>query len=69
MVKTHLHMTMLASAGRGTKVQVPRETKASTSWSIGAFNSRTCAASTCDRGIDSEATKRAKARKDGERRS
>ena len=67
MVKTHLHVTMLAFAGWGTKVQVPPETKASTSWSITAFHSRTCAASICDRGIDSKATKRAEARKDGER--
>ena len=62
MVKTHLHVTMLASARRGTKFQVPQETKASTSWSIAAFHSCTCAASTCDRGTNSEATKRAKAR-------
>ena len=59
-------MKMLASIRQGTKIQVPLETKASTSKSIPAFHAGTCAASTCYHGIDSETTKRAKAEKDRE---
>ena len=55
---------MIASVGRGTKVQVPRETKSSTSESITTFHASTCATSTRNRGIDSEAIERAKALKE-----
>ena len=53
-------VTMLAFARHGTKVQVLRETKASTFESIASFHAGTCGDSTCDRGIDSEAIKKAK---------
>ena len=60
-------MTMLAFVGQGTKVQVLRETKASTFESIASFNVGIYVASTCDCGIDLKATKKAKAKKEGER--
>ena len=56
-VKTHLHVTMVASTEGGTMVQVPWETKTSTSESINAFYASTYVALTCDHITNVEGTK------------
>ena len=60
---------MLSSIKGGNKVQVPRETKASTFKCIVVFYTSNYAASTLDYGIDSEATERANAQNEGESQS